>query len=468
MKKLLCSLSLLALLPATLIQAADPVKDSHGFGTYVVKNLPMYERDGHKPNIDNGVRNYIDLYVVSYGDYICFKQVVCGEHAFDASNIWNNQLWIWRVGATDEDKDIPCFVRSADNRVAYSEPMNNGLSDYGDDAIQLSAYAKIFYSPESCSDLFDYKRGYINTPTGDQVVPTFEAALSYNEDNTQATVTFSNPSEEVFWFIENGSSKSIQFQDAYTFSVADAQSVIVYAVDFDGNMSLPYQVFPQVQITDQADNAATIAANTGKQVDVALTRSLSPDYWNTICLPFDMTAEQVQTYFGAGTRIVSLADARLADNGELSLVFTDVQTITAGTPYLIQPSQQVVNSLISQVVLSSAQHPVTIAGIVEFVGLTDAVTLHANDNSVIFLGADNYLYFPSETAAIRPLRAYFHLLTASQQKVRSARIAFRNEVTTDMEEHTMADTPQKVLVNGQIYIIYRGNTYNTQGQIVNL
>ena len=467
MKKLLCSLCLLALLPAVM-QAVEPVSNPHGFGTYVVKNLPMYEPDGHKPNIANGVKDHIDLYVVSYGDDIRFKQVSHNNH-FDGSEDWRNQLLIWKTGEADrQDKDgIHRSARSADNTIAYSA-FSNGLFGYGDAAIQLNAYAKMWGSNGLYSDLFDYKRGYINTPTGDKVAPTFEAALSYSEDNTQATVTFSYPSEEVFWFIENGSSKSIQFQDTYTISVADAQSVIVYAVDFDGNMSHPYQVFPQVQITDQADNTATIAANTGRQVDVALTRSLSPDYWNTICLPFDMTAEQVLTCFGAGTRIVSLADARLADNGELSLVFTDVQTITAGTPYFIQPSQQVVNPLISQVVLSSAQHPVTIAGIVEFVGLTDAVTLHANDNSVIFLGADNLLYFPSETADIRPLRAYFHLLAASPQKVRSARIAFRNEVTTDIEEHTMADTPQKVLVNGQIYIIYRGNTYNIQGQIVNL
>ncbi len=465
MKKLLCSLFLFALLPA-VAQTVEPVKDPHGFGTYVVKNLPMYEPDGHKPNIANGVKDHIDLYVVSYGDDIRFKQVSHNNH-FDGSEDWRNQLLIWNQGATDRDKEIHRSVRSTDNTIVYSA-FSNGLFGYGDAAIQLNAYAKMWGSNGLYSDLFDYKRGYINTPTGDQVAPTFEAALSYSEDNTQATVTFSNLSEEVFWFIENGSSKSIQFQDTYTFSVADAQSVIVYAVDFDGNMSQPYQVFPQVQITDQADNTATIAANTGKQVDVALTRSLSPDYWNTLCLPFDMTAEQVQTCFGIGTRIVSLVNARLDANGELNLVFDDVQTITAGTPYFIQPSQQVVNPLISQVVLSSAQHPVTIAGIVEFVGLTNAVTLTANDNSVIFLGADNLLYFPSETAAIRPLRAYFHLFTATQQKVRSARIAFRNEVTTDIEEHIVADTPQKVLVNGQIYILYRGNTYNLQGQIVNL
>lgn len=462
MKKLLYSVCLLAFLPAA-VQATDPVRDPHGFGTYVVKNLPMYEPDGHKPNIANGIKDHIDLYVVSYGDDIRFKQVSHNNH-FDGSEDWRNQLLIWQTGETTW-KEIYRSARSEDNTVTYSA-YSNGLFGYGDAAIQLNAYAKMWGSNGLYSDLFDYKREYINTPTGDQVAPTFEAALSYNEDNTQATVTFSYPSEEVFWFIENGTDKSIQFQDTYTFSVADAQSVIVYAVDFDGNMSLPYQVFPQVQITDQADNTATIAANTGKQVDVTLTRTLSPDYWNTICLPFDMTAEQVQTCFGTGTRIVSLINARLADNGELSLIFDDVNNIVAGTPYFIQPSQQVANPLISQVTLSSALHPVTIADVVEFIGLTDAVTLTANDNSVIFLGTDNLLYFPSETADIHPLRAYFHVLTASQQKVRSARIAFPSSVPTGISTIDISDTPQKVLVNGQIYILYQGNTYNTQGQTI--
>lgn len=243
MKKLLYSVCLLAFLPAA-VQATDPVKDPHGFGTYVVKNLPMYEPADHKPNIANGVKDTIDLYVVSYGDDIRFKQV-SQKNIFDGSEDWRNQLLIWKTGETTW-KEIYRSARSADNTVAYSA-YSNGLFGYGDAAIQLNAYAKMWGSNGLYSDLFDYKREYINTPTGDQVAPTFEATLSYSEDNTQATVTFSNPSEEVFWFIENGSSKSIQFQDTYTFPVADAQSVIVYAVDFDGNMSQPCQVFPQVQ-----------------------------------------------------------------------------------------------------------------------------------------------------------------------------------------------------------------------------
>ena len=50
-----------------------------------------------------------------------------------------------------------------------------------------------------------------------------------------------------------------------------------------------------IELADADDNATTIAANDGKTVNVTLAgRTLFKDgSWNTICLPFNMTAEQV-------------------------------------------------------------------------------------------------------------------------------------------------------------------------------
>jgi hypothetical protein len=55
---------------------------------------------------------------------------------------------------------------------------------------------------------------------------------------------------------------------------------------------------------------------------------------------------------------------------------------------------------------------------VSFVGNYDPVTLTANDNTVLYLGAGNQLYYPSAAMSINAFRAYFQLngITAGEPK----------------------------------------------------
>ena len=57
-------------------------------------------------------------------------------------------------------------------------------------------------------------------------------------------------------------------------------------------------------------------------------------------------------------------------------------------------------------------------GKVSFVGIYDPVTLTANDNTVLYLGAGNQLYYPSAAMSINAFRAYFQLdgITAGEPK----------------------------------------------------
>ena len=76
------------------------------------------------------------------------------------------------------------------------------------------------------------------------------------------------------------------------------------------------------------------AANAGNNVTrtVQLTRAIGADKWNTIVLPFDMTADQVTSTFGEGTKLAQLTSGSTADN----LKFTTATEITANQPYAIK------------------------------------------------------------------------------------------------------------------------------------
>lgn len=85
-----------------------------------------------------------------------------------------------------------------------------------------------------------------------------------------------------------------------------------------------------ITLNESADN--TIEAKSG--VNVTLNRSMVKNEWNTICLPFNVTAEQAKTAFGEGVMIAQLN--KNSSGNKLS--FSSVDAIVASTPYLIKPT----------------------------------------------------------------------------------------------------------------------------------
>lgn len=72
----------------------------------------------------------------------------------------------------------------------------------------------------------------------------------------------------------------------------------------------------------------------GDFVDVELKRELYAKEWNSICLPFDLPANQVVAAWGAGTRVLEFTST--VGN---KLILTDRADIKAGTPYFLQPER---------------------------------------------------------------------------------------------------------------------------------
>lgn len=71
---------------------------------------------------------------------------------------------------------------------------------------------------------------------------------------------------------------------------------------------------------------------TGDYVDVELKRELYAKEWNSICLPFNVSADQVVAAWGADTKVLEFTSTT---GNKLNL--TERAVIKAGTPYFIQP-----------------------------------------------------------------------------------------------------------------------------------
>ncbi len=203
--------------------------------------------------------------------------------------------------------------------------------------------------------------------------------------------------------------------------------------NFSDNVNITY--LNTLTLADASDNEDAINDNSGSKVKTLTLsgRTLFKDgLWNTLCLPFDMTAEQVTAQL-APTQLKTLSKSSYA-NGKLTLTFDDATTITAGQPYLIKwdSGSDMNDPAFTDVTISGALANVD-TDYITFAGTYSPVGLSANNKHVLYLAADNKLYYPTAAMTIRACRGVFCLngITAGDLpgQVRSFVLDFGDETT---------------------------------------
>lgn len=100
------------------------------------------------------------------------------------------------------------------------------------------------------------------------------------------------------------------------------------------------QTETSLSLPDAEDNSSEISENNGQTCDVTLQgRTLYQDGdWNTLCLPFSMTSDQLNSSPLAGATIKQLdeSNSNLGNDGKLTLKFLEASTIDAGKPYIVK------------------------------------------------------------------------------------------------------------------------------------
>ncbi len=76
----------------------------------------------------------------------------------------------------------------------------------------------------------------------------------------------------------------------------------------------------------------------GRKVTVFLSRQLHAEGWNTLCLPFDISEEEVISKFGDLGCVEELTSITTEADGSCTLNFTKASSIEAGKCYLIKPA----------------------------------------------------------------------------------------------------------------------------------
>ena len=192
-------------------------------------------------------------------------------------------------------------------------------------------------------------------------------------------------------------------------------------------------------LQDGDDNDETLNQYLNEDVDVILyDRTLYKDGgWNTICLPFNLSEEQLASDACPlkDATIKTLDSSSFAD-GTLTLNFKDASSIVAGMPYIVkwESGDNITAPVFTDVIISATETQAIETTSTYFVGSFSPVSLTGGDKSVLYLGAGNKLYYPSADMTIGSCRAVFQLkgIEAGDlaQQARAIVLNFGNGETT--------------------------------------
>lgn len=203
-------------------------------------------------------------------------------------------------------------------------------------------------------------------------------------------------------------------------------------------------------------------------------------YFNTLCLPFSMNAEQIAASPIAGVRVFEFVSAEKHDGLDI-VISGPIDHIDAGVPYLVNwvpttPEWIGEDGLVFENVNITTYKGDTIGADdeVQFIGNIGIASMVELDQNNLFLGANNTLYYPENEeheTRLRGFRAYFLIPSTGSQAVARhtpARIVMHKQTPTDVEaigEGTKGEW-RKVLRDGHLIILRGDKEYNAQGQRV--
>ena len=140
--------------------------------------------------------------------------------------------------------------------------------------------------------------------------------LTKLEKNGEGEYNITN--NNIVW---TGSAKSVSFKNNKTWAdYAAATNIRVYVE------------YPNVKTFEYNENEAN-NIEAWEISDITLNRTLVANKWNTLCVPFAISEEEIKANFGEGTLVEKLD----AVNGN-TVNFADATSIEPGVPYLIKPT----------------------------------------------------------------------------------------------------------------------------------
>ena len=173
-----------------------------------------------------------------------------------------------------------------------------------------------------------------------------------------------------------------------------------------------------VYVTD-GDNTDTIEQYEGESVTAVLRdRTLHPYKWNTLCLPFDATMEQIQEALGEEADVEELVSSTWDEEALLlTLYFTPRTSIVAGKPYVVKVREDIEKPTFKDVTIENVNPETITTTYCSMTGVLNATALTPGDKNTLFI-QNNHFYYPISTSLLPATRCYFSLEGDARQAKR--------------------------------------------------
>lgn len=216
-----------------------------------------------------------------------------------------------------------------------------------------------------------------------------------------------------------------------------------------------------VSITAPGDNRVVLDENNiedfedAEDVNVRVNRTIVAGVWNTLCLPFSMTEEQVTGAFGNGVQIAEFTEWEVDDTGDeqvVKLTFTEgITAIERNTPYLIKTGTGLTEFTVDGVDIApdrdrkgNLDEPYVDVKLGKLHGyFTGSYMVKQLEPNMLFLN-NNSLWFCTSSNTMKAFRGYFEL---DGVEYAGARLSMTVEPNTDGVHSVAVPTQQ----NGQVY-----------------
>ena len=224
-----------------------------------------------------------------------------------------------------------------------------------------------------------------------------------------------------------------------------------------------------IAIANAADNTTLINDYSNRVCNVTLTdRTLfCDDEWNTLCLPFGLSADQIANGSLAGADMRSLASASFSED-TVTIIFSPVDNIEAGKPYIIKwaPGADIANPLFNGVLINNNTNNFKSTDeTISFLGTYSMTSFDTEVTDILFMDSGSQLKWPLPGATIGACRAYFQLASGSPAK--SFVLSFSDDNDDEPTAIASLETAnsQSSIVNG-VYDL-QGRKINAQSSMFN-
>ena len=255
-----------------------------------------------------------------------------------------------------------------------------------------------------------------------------------------ATVTFGSESKTINFPIKNDTGVGINTAGEADFNTADLYAnnnagrgwewrFIPFTLNEESEVSFNFNIaafgkyqYPgwgQMELLTKAKDVTlkdteSFTELTATAANVILDRPMNANKWNTIVLPFDVTADQVKTQFGDKTVVASYT----GNTGNTLNFATATDGMKANVPYMVKPSTVAPETgyKFDDVIMVKANETTSGEGTITFVGnYKNGTKLTTADYFITSSGDETIFYQAGGNETMKAYRATFHAAEAATE-----------------------------------------------------